>query len=311
MRFMDLLSTSYLSWQMYRFSMFLLGEYYEDEAREIADRLKDVGMKVDIRMVTTSYLDVEHFLEGRMSELKGILEEEDYARYERYLAVLRKVIAEGAGPEDLPDRIEMEMDPQIDEKRNQLAEAFFSDEDLTEEEQQAKEESLSGIKKDVLDVYKAISFIDLLIDRNDIKVEDDIASKLEDPIIRVIDDNYDGEKESDLARMTISFSLEPKALVFVDELSSLLAEKLDEVFEEEYENEFQRLFFLGKLFSELEEPSPEKMDMESFRNKCQFAMEKKGDIIEIDGSEAAEELARSLEKSGIIKVKGDSIKWKR
>ena len=291
--------------------MFLLGEYYEDEAREIADRLKDVGMKVDIRMVTTSYLDVEHFLEGRMSELKGILEEEDYARYERYLAVLRKVIAEGAGPEDLLGRIEMEMDPQIDEKRNQLAEAFFSDEDLTEEERQAKEEFLSGIKDDVLDVYKAISFIDLLIDRNDIKVEDDIASKLDDPIIRVIDDNYDDEEESDLARMTISFSLEPKALVFVDELSSLLAEKLEEEFEEEYENEFQRLFFLGKLFSELEEPSPEKMDMESFRNKCQFAMERKGDIIEIDGSEAAEELARSLEKSGIIKVKGDSIKWKR
>ena len=290
--------------------MFLLGEYYEDEAREIADRLKDVGMKVDIRMVTTSYLDVEHFLEGRMSELKGILDEEDYARYKRYLAVLRKVISEGAGPEDLLGRIEMEMDPQIDDKRNQLAEAFFSDEDLTEEERQAKGESLSCIKEDVLDVYKAISFIDLLIDRNDIKVEDDIASKLDDPIIRVIDDNYD-EEESDLARMTISFSLEPKALVFVDELSSLLAEKLDEDFEQEYENEFQRLFFLGKLFSELEEPSPEKMDMESFRNKCQFAMEKKGDIIEIDGSEAAEELARSLEKSGIIKVKGDSIKWKR
>ncbi len=290
--------------------MFLLGEYYEDEAREIADRLKDVGMKVDIRMVTTSYLDVEHFLEGRMSELKCILEEEDYARYERYLAVLRKVISEGAGPEDLLGRIEMEMDPQIDDKRNQLAEAFFSDEDLTEEERQAKGESLSCIKEDVLDVYKAISFIDLLIDRNDIKVEDDIASKLDDPIIRVIDDNYD-EEESDLARMTISFSLEPKALVFVDELSSLLAEKLEEEFEEEYENEFQRLFFLGKLISELEEPSPEKMDMESFRNKCQFAMEKKGDIIEIDGSEAAEELARSLEKSGIIKVKGDSIKWKR
>ena len=310
MRFMDFLAPPIYPGRLYRFSMFLLVEYYEDEAREIADHLKDVGMKVDIRMVTTSYLDVEHFLEGRMSELKCILEEEDYARYERYLAVLRKVISEGAGPEDLLGRIEMEMDPQIDDKRNQLAEAFFSDEDLTEEERQAKGESLSCIKEDVLDVYKAISFIDLLIDRNDIKVEDDIASKLDDPIIRVIDDNYD-EEESDLARMTISFSLEPKALVFVDELSSLLAEKLDEEFEEEYENEFQRLFFLGKLFSELEEPSPEKMDMESFRNKCQFAMEKKGDIIEIDGSEAAEELARSLEKSGIIKVKGDSIKWKR
>jgi hypothetical protein len=291
--------------------MFLLGEYDEDEAREIADHLKDAGMKVDIRMVTISNLDVEHFLEGRISQLKGMLEEKDYARYERYLGVLRKVIAEGAVPEDLPERIEMEMDPQIDEKRNQLAEAFFSDEDLTEEELQAREESLSSIKEDFLDVYKAESFIDLLIDRNEIKVEDDVASKLEDPIIRVIDDNYDGENESDLARMTISFSLEPRALVFVDELSSLRAEELDEEFEEEYESEFQQLFFLGKLISELEEPSPEKMDMESFRNKCQFAMERKGDILEIDGSEAAEELARALEKSGIIKVKGDSIKWKR
>jgi len=32
--------------------MFLLGEYYEDEARDIADRLKEVGMKVDIRTFT-------------------------------------------------------------------------------------------------------------------------------------------------------------------------------------------------------------------------------------------------------------------
>lgn len=289
--------------------MFLLGEYYEDEAREIADRLKDVGMKVDIRMVTTSYLDVEHFLEGRMSQLKGKLEEEDYARYERYLAVLRKVLSEGAGPDDLPERIEMEMDPQIDEKKKQLAEELLFNIDLTEEELQAKNESLSGIKKDVLDVYNAESFIDLLVDRNDIQVGDDMASKLEDPIIRVIARNE--EEETDLSCMTISFSLEPKALVFVDEFSSLLAEELGEDFEEEYENEFQQLFFLGKLIADLKEPSSEKMDMESFRNRCQFAMERKKDILEIDGSEAAEELARSLEKSGIIKVKGDSIKWKR
>lgn len=50
---------------------------------------------------------------------------------------------------------------------------------------------------------------------------------------------------------------------------------------------------------------------ESFRKKCQFAMERKGNILDIDGSEAVEELARSLEKVGIAKVKKDSIKWKR
>ena len=202
----------------------------------------------------------------------------------------------------------MEMDPQIDEKKKQLAEELLFNIDLTEEELQAKNESLSGIKKDVLDVYNAESFIDLLVDRNDIQVGDDMASKLEDPILRALRNE---EEETDLSCMTISFSLEPKALVFVDEFSSLLAEELGEDFEEEYESEFQRLFFLGKLISDLKEPSSEKMDMESFRNKCQFAMERKKDILEIDGSEAAEELARSLEKSGVIKVKGDSIKWKR
>jgi len=30
----------------------------------------------------------------------------------------------------------------------------------------------------------------------------------------------------------------------------------------------------------------------------------------IDGSEVAEEIARSLEKNGMLKMKGNSIKWK-
>lgn len=50
---------------------------------------------------------------------------------------------------------------------------------------------------------------------------------------------------------------------------------LEEEFEEEYESEFQSLFFLEKLISELEEPSPEKMEMESWRKKCQFIMERR------------------------------------
>ena len=41
-------------------SMFKLGEYYEDEARDIADQLKDVGMKVDIRTFTSSHLELFH-----------------------------------------------------------------------------------------------------------------------------------------------------------------------------------------------------------------------------------------------------------
>lgn len=75
-------------------SMFKLGEYYEDVARDIADHLKDAGLKVDIRTFTSSHLELFHYLEGRMSEIKGELDEEKYNRYARFLDALRKVLAE-------------------------------------------------------------------------------------------------------------------------------------------------------------------------------------------------------------------------
>jgi hypothetical protein len=40
-------------------------------------------------------------------------------------------------------------------------------------------------------------------------------------------------------------------------------------------------------------------------------MENNGNLLEIRGRREAEDLARSLEKKDIIKVKVDSIKWKR
>jgi hypothetical protein len=56
-------------------SMFKLGEYYEDEAKVIAEYLKDAGMKVDIRTFTASRLELFDYLEGRMSEIKEEIEE--------------------------------------------------------------------------------------------------------------------------------------------------------------------------------------------------------------------------------------------
>ena len=289
--------------------MFLLGEYYEDEARDIADRLKHVGMKVDIRTFTASRLELFHYLEGRMSVLKGKLEETDYARYERYIIAMRKVLAAGAGPEDFGEKFHLELDPQMKEKRKQFAEILRSD--LSEEEREARKRDSPGIKADLLDLYYAESFVDTVLDRNDIEIGDDVGSKLDDPILRVIDDGVDLEEESELARTTTVFTVEPRAQVFVDEFYAVLAEELDEEFEDEYEREYMRLVFLGKLITDLKEPSSGKIDMEAFRERCEFEMEKSGDLLEIDGRRAAGELARSLEKNGIIKVKGDSVKWRR
>ncbi len=289
--------------------MFLLGEYYEDEARDIANRLKEVGMKVDIRTFTASRLELFYCLEGRMSVLKGELLEKDYARYERYLNALRKVLAAGAGPEDFDEMFHLEIDPQVNEKRKQYCEIMESN--PSEEERMARRESSAGLMVDLIDVSNAQAFVDSVLDRNDFQIGENVGSKLDDPILRVLDEREDLEEESELARTSAAFTVETRAQVFIDEFYAVLAEELDHEFEDEYEREYLCLVFLGKLISDLKEPSPGKVDLEAFRERCEFDMEKNGDLLEINGKRAAEELARSLEKNGILKVKGDSVKWKR
>jgi hypothetical protein len=60
----------------------------------------------------------------------------------------------------------------------------------------------------------------------------------------------------------------------------------------------------------IEHPAPGKIDFEAFAEGCEFETMEDGNILSIEGSAAADELARVLEKNGIIKVKGDTIKWK-
>ena len=138
--------------------MFLLGEYYEDEARDIADRLKDAGMKVDIRTFTTSHLELFHYLEGRMSVLKGELEEKTFQRYERYINALRKVLAAGASPEDFRERLHLEIDPQVNEKRKQFCETMAGD--LSEEELEARRKNSAGLMGNLLDMSNAESLVE-------------------------------------------------------------------------------------------------------------------------------------------------------
>jgi len=100
--------------------MFLLGEYCDEEARFVADCLKDAGMKVDIRTYTASEVETDHFLEGRMSELLAVLTEDERQKYERYLSALRNVLAEGASEEDWSERLADEIDPHREENRERL-----------------------------------------------------------------------------------------------------------------------------------------------------------------------------------------------
>jgi len=289
--------------------MFLLGEYYEDEARDIADRLKKVGMKVEFRTFTASRMELFHFLEGRMSEIEGKLDKASFQIYERYFAALRKVIAEGAGPDDFRERLLLAIDPQYQEKQNQFQKIMEANE--SEREYSIIPDSSSGIIGDVIDISNAESFVNLILERNKIQIGEDVRYKLDDPIWRVIDDTneYD-EEESDLTRTTTVFTLEPRAQVFVDEFYTVLAEVMDEEFEEDFPEEYMRLVFVGKLTSDLKEPASGWMSMEDFQKRCRFEMDDDGNLLDIDGRGSVNELAKVMEKNGIIKTKGARARWK-
>jgi hypothetical protein len=289
-------------------SMFKLGEYYEDAARDIVDYLRDAGMKADIRTFTSSNLEVFHYLEGRASEVKEEIGEERFNRYARFLDALRKVLAEGANSDNYLEKLQLELDPQVNEKRKLLGEIMEGS--LSKEEREAKNQDFSRLMADLLELSNAESFIDTLLERNEIEIGDFMRYKLNDPIIRIFADE-EKDDESKLAKTTTSFTIEPCAEVYIDEFSAILSENIDKEFKEEYDEEYSHLFFLGKLIDELTEPSSGKIDMEAFSERCEFQMEKNGNLLEVSGQRAAEELARSLEKNNIIKVKGNIIKWKR
>ncbi|MRS03882.1 hypothetical protein EG832_11785, partial [bacterium] len=117
-------------------SMFMLGEYDEDEARDIADCLKEAGMKVDIRNFTLSDIEVFHYLEGRMSEVKAELEEEKFQKYARFLDAFKKVLAEGATSENFHEMLHLELDPDINEKRKLFGQIVEGG--ISQEEQEAR-----------------------------------------------------------------------------------------------------------------------------------------------------------------------------
>jgi hypothetical protein len=288
--------------------MFKLGEYYEDVARDIAKHLKDAGMKVDVRTFTDANIETFDFLEGRMSELKEELEETRFSRYERYMNALRAVLAKGATSENFRELFQIEMDPEVNEKRQQLREVLPGD--LSEEELESEKQTLAPIINDLLDVSNAELFVETQLDRNGIKIGEEVGDRLNDPIIRIFYDSEDDEEDHRLARITTSLIFYPKAEVFIDEYSATLVDELDDEFREEYDEELFKIEYLANIISKLMKSSSGKMGAETFYERCTFQLEDEGNILEVDGRRVGQEIAKSLEKNGVLKMKGDTIKWK-
>jgi len=292
--------------------MFNLGIYDDDEAREIADHLKDAGIKVDLKTVLCSRLSYLEFLEGLMSELKEELKDkEGYERSDRFIKAAREVLARGATSEDFTEKLALQLDPDLIAKREALGKMIEGGFALGEDDEE-KNERHRKLMKDLNEAIIAQGFIDVALKRNNIQVGEEIGDRLDDPVVRIPVDLGDYEEGHRLARSTAYLTFMPGTLINIDEFSVAMAKELDEDFQEEYPEEAIQIAGLGTLLADLaENPSVGKMEMEDFMDNCDMEVEEDGNILRIDGVEAARELARVLEKNGVIKMKGDTIKWRR
>lgn len=293
--------------------MFKLGEYYEDESKSIVKYLRDAKIKLEQKTYLYATTETTDYIEGRLSDLKTVVK--GIETYEGFLAVLKTTLAKGAKPDDFRDIFLTELDPDWANRKDKFPEIFENPSDIPDE-MRAEDCDKPGDKLENLDLKGiaesvfAFDFALTTLSRNDIEPGEDVGNRLDDPILRIRVNEAD-YKDSDLLRSTVSVFLEKRSEIFVDELTTPLFEDLDEEFEVDYPEEYLRIMTLGMLITDLvEEPSPGKIDMQAFSERCILEMETEGDLLIVDGADSAEEIAKVLEKNGIIKIKGETIKWR-
>jgi hypothetical protein len=214
------------------------------------------------------------------------------------------------------DQFYCELDPVWAEKKRQAEDILKNPSAaLSDEEKEAARKKLMEIMdeintKDAVEMAKAFDFAVTTLSRNEIMPDQDVADRLADPILRIMIDPEE-YKDHKLFRQTFFVDFEKQYELYIDEFSAPLYEEIDEEFEDSYPEEYFKIRALGILMKDLaEEASPGKIDMESFSERCDLELENQGNILAIDGTDVAEEIARALEKNGVIKIKGDMIKWR-
>jgi len=289
--------------------MFNLGEYDEDEAKEIRTFLSDAGIRVELKPSLVIFEEQTSSLHGRLSVLRSLTKDMD--EYERYLSVLKSVLPRSTTEEEFEELFMEELDPTMTEKRNQI-QALSQDPD-----------SLSEVEKESLDFYStnwlgfllkskdARRFARSVLSLNDITIGAPLDNKLDDPLLEIPVDASKYDPEPEQLKTTVEFHLEKSVGVYADEFTTPLSSELDEEFCDLYPEEYECLRALGLLIEKLAtSPTSRKMDLGEFTENCSMLLEDdEGDVL-IDGKDVAEELAKVLEKSDVVKLKGDKIKWK-
>lgn len=289
--------------------MFYLGEYDDETAKDIKDYLDEAGLKVETRSCLVMENDTTYTIKDNLSAIKEMMKE-DSDQMERYLSALKSVLPQ-ATPENFEDLFLRELDPLMVEKRDKILALSENPESLSPEECESLKFGSEEWMKNTLSISRARTFAGMIFSLNDIKIGDCVENKLDDPIIEITVDPDDYETRPEKLNCEIDYYLDKSVIIFVDEFTTPLASDLDDEFWDEYPSEAQRLKSLGLLIEKLAmTPTSRKMDFAEFVEECNLTLEDEGSVLNVYGEDVAEDLARVLEKSGVVKWKGDKLKWK-
>jgi len=239
------------------------------------------------------------FLQGKASELRErnrILE-----RHEKFISAMKAVLEKASNDEELMDLYLAELDPDWRTKRERM-----NEKDLEEADEKTRDELFESLAYSIV----ALDFAKDLYNLNDIKPGEPIGDLLDDPVINIHLKSQEADPEDPLLNERLEVDLEKMYVVSIDESSSALFRDIDEDFQENYYQEYQLITALGLVVEDLLEcPEKGKMDIEDFAERCILDVGSRF-TVSVDASLVAEEIARSLEKRGMLKIKGNTIKWK-
>ena len=240
--------------------MFKVGEYFEDDAKSIASYLRDAGFKVDIKGLVVARTDFTASLQGKMSEMKE--RDKLKSKHESFLAAIKATVEKATTEEGFRDLFLTELDPDWRNKRDRLKPERCATEEMDEETRKDVGKSFAGY-------IVALDFAENVLDLNDITLGEPIGGRLDDPLVSIPVNPIDCSPDDTVVRERLDVDLKKEYEITIDESSAHLFRDIDEEFQDEYYQEYQKIMALGLVVEGLvEEPGKGKMDIEDFAARC-------------------------------------------
>ena len=253
-------------------------------------------------------------LAGRLSELRDKIK--DAKKYDGIIQVLKSVLSKKPTQEDFKEVFLKEYLPSREEDEMQFREILMK---VCGNFQALDDDDKNKVNEIFLKAANeqfAYHIATTIIKRNGIMIGQDVGNRLDDPVLNVqLDEISSGEdygKGHPLYKIMTSYTLKKLAEVFVDEISAAKNPDLSVDFLERFPESAGFATMIGEIVSDMiERPESGRMDKKEFVKRSRKEVEEQGNYMTIDFSEGADELARTLEKKDMIKIKGNMIKWKR